>query len=264
MKSSNLKKKSWIYPISGQKTRIWGGIENFVKWVQVNVGNFYYWFLIFWREKLRISTRCASKIDRSKIHQIAVSPHYISRGGCVFAKKIFFSSQVGLGEVFFHLKWPGAAIWLMQLPKKQKETDFFFSLFSTIFHLYLDYKLLDCFGTTVDWLKNHSGLSKLVFKTLFFISDHYLNTVEKYMFWWKIKEHHLLTSFLLYKRNRDRKLYQLSFQIVLTTPVKNLILNLNSLPNNYSKDLCQTVLMFLDMQISNTDFVVFQVDCKFR
>ena len=161
MKSSNLKKKSWIYPISGQKTRIWGGIENFVKWVQVNVGNFYYWFLIFWREKLRISTRCTSKIDHSKIRQIAVLPHYNSRGECFFTKKIFFSSQVWLGQVFFHLKWPGAAIWLTTQKAEKKEKKI--SLFSNIFHLYLDYKLLNCIGTTLYWLKTHSGLSKLIF-----------------------------------------------------------------------------------------------------
>jgi len=59
---------------------------------------------------LKISTRRPSKIERGKIHQIAVSPHYISRGGYVFAKEIFFLSQVSLGQVFFHLKMPGAAI----------------------------------------------------------------------------------------------------------------------------------------------------------
>ena len=114
LKNSTLKKKFWIYRNSWIQNADFQGYELLSgEWVQVILGNFYYWFLIFWREKLRISTRCASKIDRSKIHQIAVSPHYISRGGCVFAKKIFFSSQVGLGQVFFHLKWPGAAIWLM-------------------------------------------------------------------------------------------------------------------------------------------------------
>ena len=136
--------------------RIWGGKENFVKWVQVNVGNFYYWFLIFWREKLKISTRRPSKIECSKIHQIAVSPHYISRGGCVFAKKIFFSSQVSLGQVFFHLKWPGAAIWLMSLPKKQKKTK---NKILAFFHYFSPLSWLQALRL----LWNHCGLTKKSF-----------------------------------------------------------------------------------------------------
>ena len=170
------------------------GKKSFGKCVQVNVGNFYYWFLIFWREKLKISTRRPSKIDHGKIHQIAVSPPYISRGGCVFAKKNIFFKPGRLGRSIFPLEMAWSSHLINATTQKAERNRFFFSLFSTIFHLYLDYKLLDCSGTTVDWLKNHSGLSKLVFKTLFFISDHYLNTVEKYMFWWKIKEHHLLIT----------------------------------------------------------------------
>ena len=162
--------------------RIWGGIENLVKWVQVNVGNFYCWFLIFWREKLKFSTRYPTKINHGKIHQIAVLPHYISRGECVFAKKNFFFKPGRFGTSIFppEMAWSSHLINVttQKAEKKGKKSHFF----STIFHLYLDYKLLNCLGTTLYWLKNHSGLSKLVFNTLFFISDHYLNTVEKYMF----------------------------------------------------------------------------------
>ena len=68
-------KKIESTPSAGEKMRICGGEENFGKWVRVNVGNFYYWFLIFWREKFKISTHYLSKIERSKTHQIAVLPH---------------------------------------------------------------------------------------------------------------------------------------------------------------------------------------------
>ena len=156
MKSSNLKKKIEHTPSAGEKTRISGRIENLGKCAQVNIGNFFYWFLIFWREKLRISTRCASKIGRSKIHQIAISPHYISRGCCVFAKKIFFSSQIGLGKVFFHLKWPGAAIWLMSLPKKQKKTK---NKILAFFHYFSPLSWLQALRL----LWNHCGLTKKSF-----------------------------------------------------------------------------------------------------
>ena len=135
---------------------IWGGIENNGKWAKVNLGNYYYWYLIFWRKKIEISTRYPSKIDRGKTHQIAVLPHYISRGECVFAKKIFFSSQIGLGKVFFHLKWPGAAIWLMSLPKKQKKTK---NKILAFFHYFSPLSWLQALRL----LWNHCGLTKKSF-----------------------------------------------------------------------------------------------------
>ena len=161
--------------------------------------------MIFWRKKFKISTRYPSKIDRGKTRQIAVLPHYISRGGCVFA--IFFFFQAWYVQENYFSTWNGLEQPFDQCyyPKSWKKQKKKFSLFSTIFHLYLDYKFLDCFGTTVHWLKNHSGLSKLVFKTLFFISDHYLNTVEKYLFWWKIKEHSILSAWLRYFKSTITK-----------------------------------------------------------
>ena len=106
------------------------------KWVQVNVGNFYYWFLIFWREKLKISTRRPSKIDHGKIHQIAVSPPYISRGGCVFAKKNNFFKPGKLGTSIFPLEMAWSShlinVTTQKAEKKEKKNLTFFHYFSPL------------------------------------------------------------------------------------------------------------------------------------
>jgi hypothetical protein len=71
-------------------------------------------------------------------------------------KKYFFSSLVCTGELFFHMKWPGAAIWSMLLPKKLKETEFFFL---TFFHYFSPLSWLQ----VLRLLWNHCALTKKSF-----------------------------------------------------------------------------------------------------
>ena len=121
-------------------------------------------------------------------------------------KRNIFFKPGRLGRSIFPLEMAWSSH-LINVTIQKAEKKIYISLFSTIFQLYLDYKFLDCFGTTVHLLKINSRLSNLVFFWHYFSTQtwtQWKNTCFEYnnmnwciFFFWRIS----LPSFLFLSPN---------------------------------------------------------------